>query len=58
VGAVGLALANWLLRTGSHEQHLLPWGVTLSAVTTAMLIVTGWLGGELAYRHGIGVHPR
>jgi uncharacterized membrane protein len=58
VAAVGVALANWLLRTGNHERHLLPLGITLSAVTTAMLIVTGWLGGELSYRHGIGVHPR
>jgi uncharacterized membrane protein len=58
VAAVGLAAANWFLRTGDHEKHLLPWGVALSAVTTAMLLVTGWLGGELSYRHGICVHPR
>jgi uncharacterized membrane protein len=58
VAAVGLALANWLMRTGNVEQRLLPWGLVFSALTTAILIVTGWLGGELSYRHGIGVHPR
>jgi uncharacterized membrane protein len=57
VAAVGLALANWLMRTGDVEKRLLPWGVTLSALTTALLIVTGWLGGELSYRHGIGMNP-
>ena len=58
VAAVGLALANWLMRTGNVEARLLPWGLVLSAVTTTILVVTGWLGGELSYRHGIGVHPR
>jgi uncharacterized membrane protein len=58
VGAVGLALANWLMRTGNVENRLIPWGLVLSALTTAILLVTGWLGGELSYRHGIGVHPR
>jgi len=57
VAAVGLAVANWLMRTGDIEKRLLPWGVTLSALTTVILIVTGWLGGELSYRHGIGVNP-
>jgi uncharacterized membrane protein len=27
----------------------------LSAITAAILGVTGWYGGELAYRHKIGV---
>lgn len=30
-------------------------GVILSAATFAILGVTGWLGGELSYRHGVGV---
>jgi uncharacterized membrane protein len=29
--------------------------MALSAIVVAMLLVTGWLGGELAYRHRIGV---
>jgi uncharacterized membrane protein len=34
-----------------------PWGVTFSAVWSLLLGVTGWYGGELSYRHGIGVDP-
>jgi uncharacterized membrane protein len=33
-------------------------GVILSAVTVGILGVTGWLGGELSYRHGVGVVAR
>jgi uncharacterized membrane protein len=31
--------------------------MALSALAAAMLAVTGWLGGELSYREGIGVIP-
>lgn len=30
-------------------------GIALSVIVVAILLVTGWLGGELAYRHRIGV---
>lgn len=33
----------------------MPWGLTLSTVTALILMVTGWLGGELSYWHMIGV---
>jgi uncharacterized membrane protein len=29
----------------------------ISAVTMGMLLVTGWLGGELSYRDHIGMAP-
>ncbi|QBQ53669.1 DUF2231 domain-containing protein [Nitrosococcus wardiae] len=50
-----LALINWLLRLGEPVASILPWGLLLSALTTVILLVTGWYGGELAYRHKIGV---
>jgi uncharacterized membrane protein len=31
--------------------------VALHAIGVAMLLVSGWLGGELVYRHHIGVAP-
>ena len=40
---------------GDAAAAVLPWGLALSALTTALLAVTGWYGGELAYRHMIGV---
>jgi uncharacterized membrane protein len=30
-------------------------GLVLSGVMTGLLLITGWAGGELAYRHKIGV---
>jgi uncharacterized membrane protein len=30
------------------------WGFTLSFLSTALLLVNGWFGGELAYRYRIG----
>jgi uncharacterized membrane protein len=33
-------------------------GLLLSIVIVLILGVTGWLGGELSFRHRIGVIPR
>lgn len=52
-----LALASWLLRLGGAEQAVLPWGLALSVFIALILAVTGWLGGELSYRHKIGLAP-
>jgi uncharacterized membrane protein len=32
-----------------------PFGIILSAVVVVIFLVTGWLGGELVFRHRIGV---
>lgn len=50
-----LAAGSWLWRLGDPVTAVLPWGIALSAAITALLLVTGWAGGELAYRHMIGV---
>lgn len=50
-----LSLVNWLLRIGDPAAAILPWGLLLSVVVAAILGVTGWAGGELSYRHRIGV---
>jgi uncharacterized membrane protein len=42
-------------RIGAPDAAILPWGLVLSAIVVGVLLVTGWLGGELAYRHRIGV---
>ena len=49
------ALVNWLLRIGDAEAAITPWGLVLSVGIAAVLVVTGWTGGELSYRHKIGV---
>jgi uncharacterized membrane protein len=53
--ALALALINAWIRLGAPSEPVLPGGIVLSLLTVAVLLVTGWLGGELAYRHKIGV---
>lgn len=50
-----LAFISLLLRVADVEGAVLPWGVILTGCMTVGLTVTGWYGGELSYRHKIGV---
>jgi uncharacterized membrane protein len=52
--ALVLALVSWMLRLGDPDSAVLPGGIALSAIVASLLVVTGWAGGELAYRHLIG----
>lgn len=57
-GVLAIAVINAGLRVGGdHPAILVPWGLALSAVTALGLAITGWAGGELSYRHLIGVNP-
>jgi len=50
-----LFLCSWLLR--GDPSHIPPaLALLLSFSGAALAFVTGWLGGELVVRHGIGVH--
>ncbi|HEX5828664.1 MAG TPA: DUF2231 domain-containing protein [Candidatus Limnocylindrales bacterium] len=51
----GMSLA---LRSGNARRAVMPWGFVLSAASGLLLLVTGWLGGELSYRHRIGLTER
>lgn len=53
--ALALTFVNVLLRAGDAQAAVMPWGITLSAAVAVLLGVTGWYGGELAYRYKIGV---
>jgi uncharacterized membrane protein len=55
--ALVLAIVNALLHTRDAYTSVVPWGLILSAVTVAILVVTGWNGWEMVYRHGVGVRP-
>lgn len=50
-----LAIVNSLVHAGDGWNSVVPWGLILSAVTVLLLLVTGWLGGAMVYRHGVGV---
>ena len=53
--AVGLSVISIIIRFKDVESMVLPWGLGLSLIVSLILLVTGWAGGELAYRFRIGV---
>jgi uncharacterized membrane protein len=48
-------LYNWYLRFSTGDVAVVPTGLILSLIAVAGLLFTGWLGGELVYRHRVGV---
>jgi uncharacterized membrane protein len=56
--AMVLAAVNLFIRVGDQTGAVVPVGLIISAVTAAILGLTGWLGGELTFSFGIGVHGR
>lgn len=54
---LALTLVNGLLRLGDPQGAVLPLGIVLTAAASLVMVYTGWLGGELSYRHMIGVDP-
>ena len=54
VTAVVLELVNFFLRLNGDGQ-IGSVGVYLSAATVLVLVFSGWKGGDLVYRHGVGV---
>jgi uncharacterized membrane protein len=54
---LGLSLLNAFVHSRDAWTSVVPTGLTLSALVVVILLVTGWLGGALVYRHRIGVAP-
>jgi uncharacterized membrane protein len=54
VAAVVLEIVNFFIRLRS-DQQIPHTGVILSAVVVLILLYSGWKGGDLVFRHGIGV---
>lgn len=52
-----LALFNNFVHSRDGWISVVPAGLVLSVLTVLMMLVTGWLGWELVYRHRVGVHP-
>ncbi len=50
-----LALVNNFVHARDGWMAVVPLGLTLSALTVAVMLVTVWLGRSLVYRHRIGV---
>jgi uncharacterized membrane protein len=56
VTAVVLELVNLILRL-RDPSFVDSTGVYLSGIVVLILLYSGWKGGDLVYRHGIGVRP-
>ena len=57
VTAVVLELVNLILRL-RDPGFIDSTGVYLSGIVVLILIYSGWKGGDLVFRHGIGVHDQ
>lgn len=53
--ALVIAILNAFVHSRDAYTSVVPTGLILSALTVAILLVTGWLGWEMVYRHGVGV---
>jgi uncharacterized membrane protein len=50
-----IVILNNFVHAGDGWTAIVPWGLTLSAITVALMVVTVWLGRSLVYRHAVGV---
>lgn len=55
VTVVVLELVNLVMRL-KNPDFIGSTGVYISGVAVLLLVYSGWKGGDLVYRHGIGVH--
>jgi uncharacterized membrane protein len=52
---VAVFVVSFLLRMGGAQESRLP--VLLSLIAVALLAVSGWLGGEMVFVHGVAAAP-
>lgn len=53
--ALVLSIFNMFIHSRDGWNSVVPWGLTLSALVVLILLVTGWMGWSLVYRHRVGV---
>src|ERR1700678_2498262 len=49
-----LATLNMFVHSRDAWTSVVPWGLTLSAAVVLISLFTGWMGGSMVYRHGVG----
>jgi len=55
IAALVLSIFNCMIHTRDAYTSVVPSGLILSALVVVILLVTGWNGWSLVYRHGVGV---
>jgi uncharacterized membrane protein len=54
-GALVLSIINFSLRFNNPQGAILPVGIVLSGIVGGLLLASGWFGGELMFRHKVGI---
>jgi len=52
-----LSILNAFVHSRDAYTSVVPTGLILSGLVVLILLVTGWNGWALVYRHGVGVNP-
>jgi uncharacterized membrane protein len=55
ITALVMTFINLGLRLGNPIANIIPTGIILSLIVATLLGVGGWYGGELTFRHKVGV---
>jgi uncharacterized membrane protein len=55
VTALVLSIVNFFVHLQDGADAVIPVGIALSAVVVVLLLFNGWMGGELVFRHRVGV---
>lgn len=55
VAVLVLSTGNFVLRFISPIGTILPIGIALSWIVATLLLASGWYGGELMFRHKVGI---
>ncbi|MGP1373006.1 MAG: DUF2231 domain-containing protein [Almyronema sp.] len=55
VGVLVLSLVNFGLRFTNPANSIVPVGLILSCLVAVLLLASGWFGGELTFRHKVGI---
>jgi len=55
VAVLVLTIGNFFLRVVNGESTIVPAGLVLSWIVATLLLVSGWYGGELMFRHKVGI---
>ena len=50
-----LSIINVFVHSRDAYTSVVPTGLILSALVVLILLVTGWNGWDMVYRHGVGV---
>ena len=53
--ALVIAIVNAFVHSRDGYTAVVPTGLILSSLTVLILLVTGWMGWEMVYRHRVGV---